>query len=272
MWRGKAGRGVARRGSARLGGARYGEVGQGEAMLKRRVCIMLCFCDGVLHRTKQFVPDYRYTARLLGNRNADEVVIIDVTPAERRARQRHLFHAALESYAAEAFCPITVGGGIRTVDEVRHLIGNCCADKVVIGVEWLTGLHQGLTSAIVEKFGSQALVAAVNYRDSDDGALDGASVAQAVRLGIGEILLNSIDRDGSLMGYDLRNIRPICAVVDVPLMVAGGCGTWKHMAEAFEAGADAVCTSVIHHFTETSLAACKTWLAANCAAPVRAVA
>lgn len=240
-------------------------------MLCRRVVILLCFCDGVLHRTKRFVPDYRYTTALLGNRNADEVVIIDVTPAERRAEQRPLFYAALERYAAECFSPITVGGGIRTVEEVHHLIANLCADKVVIGSQALKeDPMMGL--AIVRRFGAQALTMAINHTEENivqfimwlatTKNLDGA---------IGEILLNSVERDGSLQGYDLGALMA-AGVATVPIMVAGGCGHWSHMAEAFDAGASAACTSVIHHLTEQSLAACKTWLAANCRQPVRAAA
>lgn len=231
-------------------------------MLCRRVVILLCFCDGVLHRTKRFVPDYRYTTALLGNRNADEVVIIDVTPAERRAEQRPLFYAALERYAAECFSPITVGGGIRTVEEVHHLIANLCADKVVIGSQALkedpmTGL------AIVRRFGAQALTMAINHTEENivqfimwlatTKNLDGA---------IGEILLNSVERDGSLQGYDLGALMA-AGVATVPIMVAGGCGHWSHMAAAFDAGASAACTSVIHQISETALASCKNWLAAH---------
>ena len=229
-------------------------------VLARRVVIMLCLCDGVLFRTKRFVPDYRYTTALVGNRNADEVVVIDVTPAERRQEQRHLFYDALERYAATCFSPIAVGGGIRTVEEARQLIA-LAADKIVIGCHRLLG---SFPNEVVDKLGRQALVAAVNHQGSDLGT----ERARFWSRFAGEILMNSIERDGSLQGYDLEALRAV-ADVDVPVMVAGGCGTWAHMAAAFEAGASAACTSVIHHLTETSLAACKTWLAANCAQPVR---
>lgn len=222
-------------------------------MLKRRVVLLLCFNDGVLFRTKRFVPDYRYTARLVGNRNADEVVVIDVTPPGQGDRKN--FYKALEAYAQECFSPITVGGGIRTLDEVGLFIKSLCGDKVLIGLEHLVGTSLG--ERIAEKFGKQALVAAINHHEGDCLR----SLANlAVFHDAGEILLNSIDRDGSLMGYDLVTLGRVAGAVDVPLVVAGGCGTWQHMADAFAAGADAACTSVIHHFPETSLAACKRWL------------
>ena len=232
--------------------------------LCRRVCILLCLCDGVLHRTKRFVPDYRYTTRLVGNRNADEVVIIDVTPAERRSRNRHLFYDALERYAAECYSPITVGGGIRTLAEVELLIRDYSADKVVIGAEHL--FMDSLADRIARKFGQQVLVAAINYRDSD------GMKERVIPLEAGELLLNSIDRDGSLLGYDLMQLARAAETALCPVMVAGGCGTWQHMADAFGVGASAACTSVIHHLTETSLAACKRWLGENCRQPVRAAA
>ena len=233
--------------------------------LCRRVCILLCLCDGVLHRTKRFVPDYRYTTRLVGNRNADEVVIIDVTPVERRAAQRHLFYEALKQYAEECYSPITVGGGIRTLEEVCLLIRDYCADKVVIGAEALAECGD-LDLQVIHKFGRQALVVAINYRD-----VPGTRMRFILPRGAGEILLNSIERDGSLLGFDLGTLRPFAAAVDIPIMVAGGCGAWSHMADAFEAGASAACTSVIHHLTETSMAACKRWLAEH-GQPVRAAA
>jgi cyclase len=243
-----------------------------EGMLCRRVVMLLTFCDGVLHRTKRFVPDYRYTAQLLGNRNADEVVIIDVTPAERRAEQRHLFYAALQRYAETCFSPITVGGGIRTLEEIRFLISECSADKVVIGSYALKG-DLPLWHSAVSRFGAQALVMAINHDEHDDVKwVTWFATTPSKKGAIGEILLNSVDRDGSLQGYDLGMLMAVSGLCDVPIMVAGGCGTWRHMADAFDAGADAACTSVIHHFTETSLAACKRWLAQNCKQPVRAVA
>lgn len=237
--------------------------------LCRRVVIMLCLSDGVLHRTKKFVPDYRYTTALVGNRNADEVVVIDVTPVERRAENRSLFYAALQKYAQECYAPMTVGGGIRTIEEIRHLMRDCGADKVVIADRFII---RDLGSRIAHQFGRQALVAGVDYKDRDMTFM-WQRVRHVAEYGMcGEILLNSIERDGSLLGYDLGMVEHVADAVTVPIMVAGGCGTWAHMGAAFEAGASAAATSVIHHLTETSLAACKKWLVANCKQPVREAA
>lgn len=239
-------------------------------MLKRRVVIMLCLCDGVLHRTKRFVPDYRYTTALIGNRNADEIVIVDVTPVERRMENRRFFYDAVQRYVQLCYSPVTIGGGVRTLDEVLFLFRECGADKVVIGGTRLIE-QASLGSEIAHRLGRQALVAAVNVREDDICAHTKARLLVNL-CHAGEILLNSIDRDGSLLGYDMAALAAVAGAVDVPVMVAGGCGTWRHMGEAFEAGASAACTSVIHHLTETSLAACKAWLVANCKQPVRAAA
>ena len=88
--------------------------------------------------------------------------------------------------------------------------------------------------------------------------------------GAGQILLNSVERDGSLLGYDLDVLRSVAAAVACPVIVAGGCGSARHMCEAFQAGASGAATSVIHHLTDTSMRGFKQWLGTNCPVPVRA--
>jgi cyclase len=232
-------------------------------MLKRRVIITLQLNDGVLFRTKQFRPDYRYTQAFLGSENADEVTIIDITRYETippLAERKSFVEAAL-GYSRFCYTPLTIGGGIRTMDDVHFALTEIGADKVLIN----TAAHERphFLYELAQKFGAQAVVAGVDA--GADGlirlsqaarAFDQEAAAwaqQAYCYGAGEIFLTSIERDGSLRGYDLDLLRKVVAAVDVPVVIAGGCGGYHHMAEAFDAGADGAATSNIFHLTDTSL-------------------
>jgi cyclase len=233
-------------------------------MLKRRVIITLQLNDGVLFRTKQFRPDYRYTQSFLGSENADEVTIIDITRYETipPLAERKSFVEAAMGYAQFCFTPLTVGGGIRTMDDVAFAFAEIGADKVLINTALWEDLKNELLPALSKKFGAQAIVAGIDVRGDNISVRQGrsefyveaAAVARDYRdRGAGEIFLTSVDRDGSLRGYDLELLRKVASAVDVPVVVAGGCGGPHHMAEAFEAGADGAATQNIFHLTETSL-------------------
>jgi cyclase len=233
-------------------------------LLKRRVIITLQLNDGVLFRTKQFRPDYRYTQAFLGSENADEVTIIDITRYEMipPLAERKSFVDAAMWYSRFCYTPLTIGGGIRTMDDVHFALTEIGADKVLINTA-IRDHPTTLLRPLAEKFGAQAVVAGI---DADD--VGHAIVQQGARhtgetawdlayhyaaCGAGEIFLTSVERDGSLRGYDLDLLRKVVAAVDVPVVIAGGCGGYHHMAEAFDAGADGAATSNIFHLTDTSL-------------------
>jgi cyclase len=232
-------------------------------MLKRRVIITLQLNDGVLFRTKQFRPDYRYTQSFLGSENADEVTIIDITRYETipPLAERKSFVEAAMGYAQFCFTPLTVGGGIRTMDDVAFAFAEIGADKVLINTAALE--TQFFIHNLAEKYGAQAVVvgidcdAAGNIYSRQGGFNWGPSPSAwakiTVAYGAGEIFLTSIDLDGSLRGYDLELLRKVAAAVSVPVTIAGGCGGPHHMAEAFDAGASGAATSNIFHLTDTSL-------------------
>jgi cyclase len=238
-------------------------------MLKRRVIITLQLNDGVLFRTKQFRPDYRYTQAFLGSENADEVTIIDITRYETipPLEERKSFVDAAMGYARFCYTPLTIGGGIRTMDDVHFALTEIGADKVLINTAALT---TNVVKGLAEKFGAQAIVVGIDCDAAHNvlthqGTLNwGPQPAEVARLaalqGAGEIFLTSIERDGSLRGYDLELLRKVVAAVDVPVVIAGGCGNWGHIQEAFAAGADGAATSNIHHLTDTSLRSAKEWL------------
>ena len=228
-------------------------------MLKVRVIITLTFNDGVLFRTKKFVPDYRYTTSYLSVDSVDEVFLIDITKNGPSAASLR----AMERYSDNCFAPVTMGGWIRSVDDVKKLF-DIGADKVVIGRA--ARENPSLLLDIAHKWGSQAAVFGLDVRAGNVGAASDAFMAQ--NSGAGEILLTDVERDGSLMGYNIPLLRRVSSAVSVPVVISGGCGGWRHMKEAFDNGADGCTTSVIHHFAETSLSAFKKALS-NEGVPVR---
>lgn len=206
-------------------------------------------------------------ARIYAKRGVDELVILDIaaTPAGRGPD-----FAMVERMTAGNFCPVSVGGGVRTLEDVRLLL-RAGADKVVIG----TAVQ--IVKECAATFGSQAICASIDYRNNGtvyvscgertplcfDGAIFPHAVQWAHYLedaGAGEILLTSIERDGMMQGYDLDMIRAVSAAVDIPVIASGGCGTYEHMNEALQAGADAVAAGAMFQFTDATPAGAADYL------------
>lgn len=224
-------------------------------MLAKRVICVLTFKDGILFRTKKFTADLRYTYSQVDVTLADELCLIDI------GEDRQAFYDAIAAVTAECFVPMTIGGRVHTVADVRDLM-NRGADKVIVGRSLWENPSE--IERMARKFGSQAIVAAV---DADGGVARhaGLPVAEAARVaeaaGCGEILLQSVQRDGSLNGYDMPMLREVCEGVTIPVIACSGCGAWNHMEQGFAAGADACGTTCIYHFTLPSLVKCKAHLA-----------
>lgn len=254
-------------------------------MLARRVILSLLFEEGVLMRTKRFKADLRYTQAFSWSADADELVLVDTT---REDYDRSIFHDVVRRYCKNSGLPMTVGGRIRDMDEAKRLF-DLGADRILIG---LGGI--GLYEEVAKTWGSQALVAGIDYREragsnlQESGsrpelfeaigsgeALDSgvtSACREAESRGAGEILLTSIDRDGSLAGYDLPTLQSCHNVAHVPIIVSGGCGTAQHMREAFEAGAAGACTSNVFHWNEGAVKNFKDYLCKNYSGPVRPAA
>ena len=243
--------------------------------LCRRVILILQFNDGVLFRTKRFQPDYRYTQSFSWSGDADEIVFLDITRKPNKA-SRAKFLSLLEKYGRGGVSiPVVAGGHVRSWQMARENL-NCGADAVVVGYG-----GRNCYEEIAGQAGCQALVAGIDHEKLDvrieqntirAGIPVEEACAEAQRLGAGEILLTSIERDGSLGGFDLSNLRRVRSAVKTPLIVAGGCGSWSHIREAFEAGADGAATSNIFHLNETAMRSCKQWLKTNYDGPIREAA
>jgi cyclase len=239
-------------------------------MLRQRLVTVLTLNDGVLFRTKQFDPDYRYTMSFVDAWSIDEIVALDVT--RPGAGDRSTFYAMVEELARRCFVPLACGGGIRSVEDVTRLL-RIGADKVVLNTGAVE--HPELISASAALFGAQSVVVSIDARRGADGAYQvythfgtratglapDAWARQAEALGAGEIFVTSIEKDGSLEGYDNTLNRIVADAVTVPVLVCGGAGSWRHFADGFRlGGASAACTTNIYHFTETSIKSAKTYL------------
>ena len=239
-------------------------------MLAKRVIICLTFDQGVLCRTKRFKGDYRYTQNWSWAPSADELVLVDVTRDGPWPGFAHL----VERYCRDSALPMTIGGHVRSGQQAAILF-NSGADRILVGYGGRWQYEE-----IAGRWGAQALVAGIDYDNegrvkSDHGVITegGTGPTEACReaeaRGAGEILLTSIERDGSLAGYDLPTLQCVVGTVRLPVVVAGGCGNWRHMREAFEAGASGAATTVINHFSQESMRGAKDWLRANYDGPIR---
>jgi len=171
--------------------------------------------------------------RLLERRDIDELIILDVSGGAPRFE---LFKQLIEPL----FCPITIGGGIKSIADIRRLLASG-ADKVALCSE--ASKRPEFISEAAEKFGAQAIV--VHVHDAD-------WAAECERRGAGEILLTSVDRDGTMSGYDLDLIHEVSERVSIPVIACGGCGSYEHMQQALEAGAHAVAAGAFFQFREAT--------------------
>lgn len=204
---------------------------------------------------------------------ADELVFLDITAS---VDSRDTTIGMVRRVAEEVFIPFTVGGGIRSVDDARGIL-RAGADKVSVNTAAVD--EPDLVTRLATEFGSQCVVVAVDARRSagvESGfevftrggrtptGLDAVAwVAEVVALGAGEILLTSMDRDGTRDGFDIEMLKAVGAVATVPLVASGGVGDLDHLVEgATEGGADAVLAASIFHFGEYSVADAKRHLAA----------
>ena len=200
---------------------------------------------------------------------ADELTFLDITAS---SSGRETTYDVVRRTAEQVFIPLTVGGGVRTVADVDALL-RAGADKV--GVNTAAVARPEFLREAAHRFGSQCIVLSIDARRADGGfevtthggrrgtgidAVEWAVTAQD--LGAGEILLNSMDADGTRDGYDLELLRAVRAAVTVPVIASGGAGTLDHFGPAVDAGADAVLAATVFHFGTLRIAEVKAALAA----------
>jgi cyclase len=209
-------------------------------------------------------------ARVYDAEGADELVFLDITAS---SGSRETTYDVVRRTAEQVFIPLTVGGGVRSVEDVDRLL-RAGADKV--GVNTAAVARPELVAEIADRFGAQVLVLSVDARRTAPGVatdsgfevtthggrtgtgIDAVTwAARCAAAGAGEILLNSMDADGTKSGYDLELLRAVRAAVDVPVVASGGAGSLEHFAPAVDAGADAVLAASVFHFGELRIGAVK---------------
>ena len=252
-------------------------------MLAKRIIPCLDIRDGRVVKGVSFVSlrdagDPVEAAAAYSAAGADELVFLDITAShEGRATVSQLAGRVAEVLSI----PFTVGGGIRTVEDIREIL-LAGADKVSLNSAALD--RPALIAEAAEKFGSQCVVVAIDARRREDGAgwdvykhggrlntgRDALAWAvEAQRLGAGEILLTSMDADGTKAGFDLDMTRAVTQAVSIPVIASGGCGSLEHFAQVFEAtGCDAALAASLFHFGELTVPQVKEYLAGR-GIPVR---
>ncbi|MFO7188086.1 MAG: imidazole glycerol phosphate synthase subunit HisF [Pseudomonadota bacterium] len=210
-------------------------------------------------------------ARRYDEQGADELCFLDITAS---SDDRDIILHVIEEVAAQVFIPLTVGGGVRKVEDVRRLL-NAGADKVSINTSAVQ--NPALVAEAADRYGSQCIVVAIDAKRADGHwevfthggrnatGLDAVEWARKVEsLGAGEILLTSMDRDGTREGFDLELTRAVSDVVGIPVIASGGVGNLEHLADGIlKGGADAVLAASIFHFGEYTVAQAKDLMAAR---------
>ena len=243
-------------------------------MLSKRIIPCLDVKDGRVVKGVNFVNlrdagDPVVQARYYDEQGADEIVFLDITAS---AQKRNILLDVVARTAEQVFMPLTVGGGVRTFTDAQHLLKNG-ADKVTINTAAIE--HPELIRECSERLGSQATVVAIDAKRKMTGGwqvythggrfpvdLDAVQWAIAVtELGAGEILLTSMDCDGTYHGYDLALTHTVAAAVSVPVIASGGCGHPDHIFQVFDqAHADAALAASIFHYRQHSIAEVKRYL------------
>lgn len=243
-------------------------------MLAKRIIPCLDVRDGRVVKGVNFVNirdagDPVALAKFYSDQGADEIVFLDITATSDK---RDTVADVVERTASQVFVPLTVGGGIRTLEDFQRLL-RAGADK--ISVNSAAVQDPTLISRAAERFGSQCVVLAIDARKRTDGTfevvtaggrtptgLDAVEWAQqGEALGAGEILLTSMDADGTKAGFDLEMTRSVTQAVSIPVIASGGCGTLEHFAQVFqETGCDAALAASLFHFGELTVPQVKDFL------------
>jgi imidazole glycerol-phosphate synthase subunit HisF len=246
-------------------------------MLAKRIIPCLDVTAGRVVKGTNFVDlrdagDPVEIARRYDEQGADEVTFLDITAS---SDQRDIILHIIEDCARQVFIPLTVGGGVRKVEDVRRLL-NAGADKVSINTAAVN--NPDLVAEASAKVGSQCIVVAIDAKQvapgkwhvfthggRNDVGLDAVAWAQRVeQLGAGEILLTSMDRDGTRNGFDLALTRAVADAVCIPVIASGGVGNLDHLADGVTEGrADAVLAASIFHFGEYTVRQAKEHMAAR---------
>jgi cyclase len=240
-------------------------------MLKVRVIPTLLWKDfglvkGVGFDSWRRVGPVLPAIKVYNARDVDELILVDITASQESNVPDH---DSVSDFSEECSVPLTVGGGVASLEQMLSLL-HAGADKIAINT--IAYSNPTLVDAAASRFGAQCVVASIDVRRMDNGEYGSFSYAATVDTGkevvewareladrgAGEILLTSIDRDGTMLGYDLELVELVAAAVDIPVIASGGAGNYQHMIDVVrQAGASAVAAASIFHFTEQTPAGAK---------------
>ncbi len=234
-------------------------------MVAKRIITTLMLNNGILFRSKKFDPDYRYTLNFIDMWSVDELVILDITRNLGFGdNEKKIFFQKMREISKNAYIPITAGGGIRKLTDIEKLLKNG-ADKVVLNTAAINDTK--IINLAAKEFGSQCIVVCIDVKNeknkfflmqeygqkkSNINLIDYLKKVQDENAG--EIFLQSVNQDGSLLGYDLKLLEAIHSYINIPLVISCGAGNWDHVKEVLskEYISGASLTNIFH-FTEKSI-------------------
>ena len=216
--------------------------------------------SGIVCRTRNFQSDYLYTDEFIDSKYFDEIVCIDVSQ-ERSEQSQNLFLTGIEKIMEHSQLPLAIGGGIRSIEDIRRY-RKFGADRYV--VNQTEAESDTFVTEAVKEFGKSSIISSINHW-GDFTYSNGVISTKALRQRVSEIsvnrgselLLNSVERDGTLLGFDNANAQKIANSHDMPLIISGGVGRWSHVLDTLQIeNVEAVCTSNIYHLTTKTIS---TW-------------
>ena len=234
-------------------------------MISKRIIAVLTFDNGILTRTQNFKADYTYTQNFVNNTLFDGIVLIDIS---KNNKYRKKFYKIVKNFAKKCFVPICVGGKIKSLSEVRKF-QELGVDKILVNSLFVS--NKKLIEKIVKTYGNQFIVIGIDVKKINlkyscfynRGKTKIKSdfkeyLFEIKKFAPGEILFQSIDRDGTFYGFDLEILNYLKKNLNCPVLVCGGGGNWGHFVSAFKTGkVDGVCTNNIFHLTYQSILSAK---------------
>ena len=216
--------------------------------------------SGIVCRTRNFQSDYLYTDEFIDSKHFDEIVCIDVSQ-ERSEQSQSLFLTGIEKIMEHSQLPLAIGGGIRSIEDIKRY-RKFGADRYVINQT--EAESDAFVTEAVKEFGKSSIVSSINHW-GDFTCSNGVISTKALQQRVSEIstnrgselMLNSVERDGTLLGFDNANAQKIANSHDMPLIISGGVGRWSHVLDTLQIeNVEAVCTSNIYHLTTKTIS---TW-------------
>ena len=244
-------------------------------MLKNRVIPCLDVKNGRVVKGINFVNlkdagDPVEQAKIYSDSGADEICFLDITASNEN---RDTIYDVVEKTSKKCFVPLTVGGGVRGIEDINRLL-NCGADKVSINTAAVENSKVVLDSS--KKFGSQCIVVAIDAKKNGDkwevfthggrnnSGIDALEYAKKMEeSGAGELLVTSMDKDGTQSGYDIELMQKISSIINIPVIASGGVGNLDHLVQGIKSGASAVLAASIFHYGTYSINQAKEYLASK---------